>query len=183
MFEQRLTKPERGNKYYIRVQSGGWNSAVLGKPLDRDCDVLANCVGYANGRFAEIIGKPFIEYQLITNAENFIEEALERGLHISDEPTLGGIMVWKGGNKLHGDDGVGHVAIVEQIIDKDTIYTSESGYDSFIFANIVRQNYNGNWGLDNSFTFRGCIINPEVTETTNFLKNNLDMYKWNRKLI
>ena len=178
-FEERFVKPERGNKYYTRIQSGGWNNAVLGKPLDKDCDVLANCVGYANGRFAEIMGKPFIDYQFTSNAENFIEMAEDMGLQITKEPTLGGIMVWQGGDGLYGDDGVGHVAIVEEIIDKDTIYTSESGYTSFIFANIVRQNYNGNWGMPNSFSYRGCIANPTVSRKTLYLKHNNDMYKYN----
>lgn len=163
VFTIRNTKPTRGNKYYTRIASGGWNDAIQGKPLDKDCDVLSNCVGYANGRFAEIsneiTGNEGIQYQLICNAENFIEAAKEYGLEITDRPTLGGIMVWKKGT-LDGKDGVGHVAIVEKIIDNNTIYTSESNYGSFAFANIVRQNKYGNWGLDNSYDFIGCIINP-----------------------
>lgn len=70
-------------------------------------------------------------------------------------------MVWKKGT-LNGKDGVGHVAIVEKIIDKDTIYTSESNYGSFAFANIIRKNLFGNWGLDNSYEFIGCIKNPII---------------------
>ena len=161
IFSIRDTKPEAGNKYYITIENGGWNDAVKGRPLDKDCDVLANCVGYANGRFAEIIGKDKIEYQLICNAENFIEAAKKYGLEVVDFPTLGGIMVWQKGN-LSGKDGVGHVAIVEKIINADTIYTSESGYNSFIFANFIRKNTNGNWGLGNSYNFRGCIVNPKI---------------------
>lgn len=162
MFKVRNTKPEANNKYYITIENGGWNDAVKGKPLDKDCDVLANCVGYANGRFAEIQNINGINYQLICNAENFIEAAKELGLKISDVPTLGGIMVWQKGNLSTGKDGVGHVAIVEKIINNDTIYTSESGYNSFIFANFIRKNTNGNWGLDNSYDFRGCIVNPSI---------------------
>ena len=118
--------------------------------------------GYANGRFAEIQGQNNIKYQLICNAENFIEAAKELGLEISDTPTLGGIMVWQKGSLATGFDGVGHVAIVEKIIDKNTIYTSESGYNSFIFANFTRNNDNGNWGLTWDYNFRGCIVNPII---------------------
>ena len=69
-------------------------------------------------------------------------------------------MVWKGGETLYGNDGVGHVAIVEEIIDNDTILTSESAYDGFVFANIIRKRYN-NWGMPHS-EFRGCIVNPVI---------------------
>ena len=88
MFQPRKCKPTAGNRYYIRTINGGYNQARTGKPLDKECNVLANCVGYANGRFAEIIGKPFIEYQFTKNAENFIEDAIKFGLEISDKPTL-----------------------------------------------------------------------------------------------
>lgn len=166
IFTVRNHKPEPGNKYYIRTINGGYNKAIQGKPLDKDCDVLANCVGYANGRFAEIqediTGNKGIKYQLITNAENFIEVAKKYKLKISSKPTLGGIVVWQKGSLDTGKDGVGHVAIVEKIIDKDTIYTSESSYEGFYFANIIRKNINGNWGMDNSYNFIGCIENPAI---------------------
>lgn len=161
VFKPRTEIPEPGNKYYITVGNGGWNDAIKGKPLDKYCDVLANCVGYANGRFAEIQGTEGIKYQLITNAENFIEVAKGYGLKIANYPVIGGIMVWQKGT-LSGKDGVGHVAIVEKIIDNNTIYTSESGYGSFKFANIVRKNNNGNWGMDDSYDFIGCIVNPII---------------------
>lgn len=125
---------------------------------------LLTVFGYANGRFAEIQGLNKIKYQLICNAEDFIEAGEELGLEISNIPTLGGIMVWKKGNLGTGKDGVGHVAIVEKIIDTDTIYTSESGYNSFKFANFIRKNNNGNWGLTWDYSFRGCIINPAIKE-------------------
>ena len=178
MFKQRLTKPEKGNKYYTRIQSGGWNDAVLGKPLDKDCDVLANCVGYANGRFAEIAGTNGIKYQFTKNAENFIEDAMAFGLDISQKPTLGGIMVWQAGKTLNGRDGVGHVAIVEDIIDDNCILTSESGYESFIFANIVRCNHDENWSMPYS-VYRGCIINPFINDkqSSKLIKKLLNNYK------
>lgn len=162
VFPIRTSKPQAGNKYYITIENGGWNEAIKGKPLDKDCDVLANCVGYANGRFAEIQNLQGIDTQLICNAEDFIEVAKDYGLEISNVPTIGGIMVWRKGNLGTGKDGVGHVAIVERIINPNTIYTSESGYGSFKFANMVRKNHDGNWGMDNSYDFRGCIVNPII---------------------
>lgn len=161
MFRIRDRKPRRGNPYYTRTINGGYNLARTGKPLDKECNVLANCVGYANGRFAEIIGKPYIEYQFTKNAENFIEDAIEYGLEISERPTLGGIMVWRQGDTLYGENGVGHVAIVEDIIDEDTILTSESAYEGFVFANMVRNYEDGCWGIPN-YSYRGCIVNPVI---------------------
>ena len=159
--EMRTSKPQAGNKYYTRKASGGYNGAVKGKPTDA-CDVLANCVGYANGRFAEIIGKNKIEYQLVSNAENFIEHAKNYGLTVVNYPTLGGIMVWQKGNTLDGSDGAGHVAIVERIDGANQIYTSESGYNSKPFWNSKRNNNNGRWGQKDTYTFRGCIVNPAI---------------------
>lgn len=163
--EMRTSKPVKGNKYYMRTSSGGYSLAVKGKPTDA-CDVLSNCVGYANGRFAEIIGKDKIEYQLVCNAENFIEKAKSYGLEISDVPTLGGIMVWKKGTTLNSGDGAGHVAIVERIDSTNKIYTSESGYNSSAFWNSTRTNNNGRWGSGSSYTFRGCIVNPAIGKVT-----------------
>lgn len=151
----------------MTTESGGYNYAILGKPTDATANVLSNCVGYANGRFgeimAEITGVFRIKYQLSCNAENFIERAKLYGLKVSDTPTLGGIMVWQKGS-LSASDGAGHVAIVEKIIDENTIYTSESNYGGTAFLNVTRRNTNGRWGLGSAYKFRGCIINPEVKD-------------------
>jgi hypothetical protein len=164
MFTMRTTKPQN-IPYYIRKANGGYSDACLGKPTDPKANVLANCVGYANGRFAEIIGKPCIEYQLVCNAENFIERAMSMGLKISSKPTLGGIMVWQKGSTLGGKDGAGHVCVVEQIISDNKIITSESGYNAKnAFWTQTRTKGNGNWGQSAEYKFRGCIINPGVNE-------------------
>ena len=42
-FQPRLSKPEKGNKFYNTIGNGGWSSAIVGNPKDADCDVLANC--------------------------------------------------------------------------------------------------------------------------------------------
>ena len=159
----RTTKPESGNKFYNTVSNGGYSHCIVGYPTDKGCNVLANCVGYACGRFNEIIGTMKYPY-LNCNAENFIERARQYGLEISDKPTLGGIMVWQKGATLSGDDGAGHVAIVEKIIDNNTIYTSESGYGSSAFWNSTRSNTNSRWGIGSGYKFRGCIINPSIKE-------------------
>lgn len=158
----RTTKPEAGNKFYITKAKGGYSTCIQGKPTD-ECDVLANCVGYASSRFNEIIGT-YKYTTLNCNAENFIERAKSAGLKISDIPALGGIMVWQKGATLSGTDGAGHVAVVEKIIDANTIYTSESGYNSKAFWNATRTRGNGNWGQASTYKYRGCIVNPAINE-------------------
>lgn len=120
--------------------------------------------GYANGRFAEIMGKGYIPYQLVCNAENFIEKAKGYGLKISNTPTTGGIMVWMKGSTLSGNDGAGHVAVVERKNSDGSIYTSESGWGGPTFFNSTRNNSNGRWGQGSAYTFRGCIVNPSVND-------------------
>ena len=165
-FSMRTSKPGAGNKFFITRSRGGYSTCIQGSPTDSKCNVLANCVGYACGRFNEIIGA--MKYpSLNCNAENFIERARNTyGLEISPVPTLGGIMVWQKGSTLSGGDGAGHVAIVEKIIDSNTIYTSESGYGSSAFWNSTRSNSNGRWGLGSGYTFRGCIVNPAIGKVT-----------------
>ena len=160
MYTMRTTKPEN-NKYFIRTANGGWNGCIQGKPVDPTANVLANCVGYANGRFNEIIGQNKCVYQLTCNAENFIERAKALGLSVSKRPVVGGIMVWQVGG-LGGSDGAGHVAICEKIMNENTIYTSESSYGGRAFFNATRRNTNGNWGIGAAYKFRGCIVNPAV---------------------
>lgn len=157
----RTTKPTSGNKFFITKSKGGYSTCIQGSPTDSQCNVLSNCVGYACGRFNEIICA--MKYpSLNCNAENFIERAKNTyGLEISSVPTLGGIMVWQKGT-LSGNDGAGHVAVVEKIIDSNTIYTSESGYGGSAFWNSTRRNTNGRWGLGSAYTFRGCIVNPAI---------------------
>lgn len=168
MFTKRTTKP-KNNKCYIRKSSGGWSNAIKGKPMDKYADVLSNCVGYSNGRFAEIMNEIFgttgIKYQIVCNAENFIEKAKSYGLRVAKTPHLGGIMVWQKGKTLKQSDGAGHVAIVEEIYSSSSIYTSESNYGGKAFLNVKRSNANGRWGLGSAYSFRGCIVNPAVDPT------------------
>lgn len=163
------TKCPKNNKYYIRMVTGGLNGAVAGYPTQPYANVLDNCVGYANGRYNESINDPELKgivkpfkYQLTCNAENFIESAKRQGLKISSTPIEGGIMVWQKGRTLGDGDGAGHVAFVERVYDDGTILTSESGWASWAFKTVRRDNRNGRWGQNSLYKFRGCIINPST---------------------
>lgn len=158
MFTMRTSLPEKGNKFYNTKSQGGYSYCIVGKPTCNGLNVLANCVGYACSRFNEIIGKMDYPY-LNCNAEDFIVRGKSLGLEVSNEPTLGGIIVWEGKGNL-----AGHVAVVEKIIDNNTIYTSESGYESAYFWNSTRKRGTGNWGAGANYKYIGCLINPSVKE-------------------
>lgn len=164
-FSIRTYKPSK-NKNYITTGSGGWNTCIKGYPIDPNANVLANCVGYASGRFNEIInearGTTGCTYKTLNcNAENFIERAKAAGLKIGSTPKVGAIGCAMKGSTLNGGDGAGHVWVVERVNGSSSTYTSESGYGSTAFWNQTRSNSNGRWGLGSGYTFRGFIYLPD----------------------
>ena len=164
-FSPQLVIPTAGNPYYNTKKVGGYNPCIMGNPKNRnkDLNVLPNCVGYAVGRFNEIyheiMGGSGCEYLGNTNAANFIDLARKQGLTITQRPTLGGCMVWKGGNT-----GEGHVAIPELDLGNRFV-TSESEYygKQFVIYQRFGDNYrSGCYWMGASYTYLGCIKNPAV---------------------
>lgn len=158
----RETRPGAGDKYFIRKASGGFSSCIKGNPTDSQCDVLSNCVGYANGAFNETCENGYEKYNLSCNAENFIERAVSLGLQISKEPSVGGIIVWAKGQIANGNDGAGHVEHIVRYIDANTIETRASNYAGTAFYKAIRKRGDGNWGLKSPYWYRGSIINPKI---------------------
>lgn len=171
-FKMRTTKPEAGNKYYITKNRGGWSNAIQGKPVDSDCDVLSNCVGYAYGRFNEIGGYGKCKYLCPVNAENFMQ--YKGSLKTGQTPQLGACMVWQKGDTLSNSDGAGHVAIVEKIVSPTQIITSESAYGGKAFYNQTRNKGTGNWGMNSNYKFLGFIYNPAVSVPNNATTNTVN---------
>ena len=158
-FTMRTTRPSN-NKNYIVTGSGGWNTCIKGNPTYAPANALANCVGYASGRFNEIINiardTSGCTYKTLNcNAINFKERAEAAGLQTGSTPRRGAIMCW-------GNSGAGHVAIVERVDSNNQVYTSESGWgSSAIFWNSTRSNSNGRWGLASNYYFRCFIYLPD----------------------
>lgn len=149
----RTTRPEAGNKYYIRKASGGYSTCIQGKPTDKWCDVLSNCVGYACGAANEELGLGYEKYHLNCNAENFIERAIASGLSVYKTPQVGDIICWEGAGSL-----AGHVGMVIEIINSNCIKVAQSGYGSSNpFYITTNYNNNGRWGLSSNYPFRGFI--------------------------
>ena len=158
-FTMRTSRPSN-NKNFIVTGSGGWNTCIKGNPLYAPANALANCVGYASGRFNEIINiareTSGCTYKTLNcNAINFKERAEAAGLKTGSTPRRGAIMCW-------GNSGAGHVAIVERVDSNNQVYTSESGWgSSAIFWNQTRTNNNGRWGCSSNYYFRCFIYLPD----------------------
>lgn len=172
MFKPRLTKPESGNPYYNRIATGGYSGAILGSPTDPGCNVLANCVGYAAGRFNEIIGKgKYVYFQYPPNAEDFYDTAISQGLETGSTPRLGAIIVWAKGRTWTSADGAGHVAVVEEVKSDGSIITSESGYGcTNPFWTTHRYRESGNWGAGTQYRFLGFIYQPETQQAERVIR-------------
>lgn len=169
----RVNKPEKGNKYYINVKDGGYNRAE-GNPrlLNKDLTSFPNCIAIY-GWFNEPGENGMIHLKTPWYPYSVIPAAKAEGLTITKEPTLGGIMVWTGGNS-----GLGHVAGVAEIISKDEFLSAESEYYGVDWANYKRKRGNGNWAdgcgwMSKSkipYVYRGCIRNPFISEEDTMTK-------------
>lgn len=159
MFTPRTIRPEAGNKYYIRRASGGYSTAIIGKPADPDCDVLANCVGYAVGRFHEIAQRPAFDLIAPVNAENLYANAQARGLRTGDTPELGALIIWAKGKAGNSADGAGHVAVIERIAADGTITTSESEYGGRAF---VVRTYKPPYAYAAGYKLLGFVYQPSA---------------------
>ena len=155
------TKNDANSKCYVNYETGGWSGAIVCS--DDYCNVLPNCVGYANGRFNEIYdemkGTSGSKYPWFNcNACNFIKRRNEMypELEVAKDPVPGAIIVWSGG---WGD--YGHVAVVERINADGSIFTSESAYGGSMFYTATRYPAS-EWGMGGTYKFEGFILNPAV---------------------
>lgn len=163
-FTPRESAPTSADKAYTVIAKGGYNVCIEGNPVNRAWygSVLPNCTGYVHGRWIELGGKTSDYPELSTgNAKTYYANSnVEKSPSVARE---GAIMVWTN-NKS------GHVAIVEKIIDENTIYTSESDYGDehggTIFVNRTRKK-SWNWGTYPGYsnTFIGFLYHPNISPT------------------
>lgn len=160
IYKPRITAadiPENDNKYYIRKSDGGYSPCIQGSPKHQYLTALSNCVGWAIGRAMEILQTQTNPLPHL-NAEDFYNNTnLEKG----ETPKNGAIICWKQGKLWNGEDGAGHVAVVEKVISEDEIITSESAYGGMAFYTKTRERESGNWGMSTNFQLMGFIYLPE----------------------
>lgn len=162
-FVPRLNAPSATDKYWTSVSKGGLSICIL----ISGSSVLPNCVGYAWGRFYEIIGsKPKLAN---LNAEDWYGNTSD-GYKRSSTPQLGAIACWRKGKVHNPSDGCGHVAVVEKIESNGDIITSESDYGGVRF--ITRTYKKSNGYNSGSLVFQGFILPPVEFEVNGNVVSN-----------
>ena len=149
-FTKRTTQPSKDNKYY-NSNINPFVSAGFGMFQNN-----GNCTCYAFGRFYELIGsKPKLS---TSNAENWYgkNDGYKRG----QTPKVGAVACWRKGEAGNSKDGVGHVAIVEEVKSNGDFISSESGWESFIFKNKTYKKTNGYKASSSAYHFQGFIYCP-----------------------
>lgn len=144
-FTKRTTAPSKDDKYYIHYSKGGYNTCIV---IDKSTGlVLANCVGYAQGRLREILNDKEVWSKvgnLACNPDKWIATAEKNGFKTGTTPKLGAVAVWSG-----------HVAVVEEIKANGDIICSNSAYKSTYFYMTTLTKVSG-YGKD-GHTFLGFI--------------------------
>ena len=151
--------------YWEHTSLGGENPF----PLQGESEsTLPSCTAYAWGRFYEILGETpklstdAAEYwYLADGTHSYGNDGYRRG----DTPKVGAIACWQGGEI--GGAETGYVAVVEQVQPDGSIITSESGWTTEgIWRLQDREKGNGNWGMDDSYTFQGFIYCPQTVNAS-----------------
>lgn len=165
-YTPRTSAPSSGDPYWTKTTYGGYNEQILGNSVNRPWSgsVLPNCTGYVHGRWMELANQHYDFDQSILpwgNASTYyVNSSVEKG----QDPRLGACMVW--------GRGAGHVCIVEEIIDNDTVVTSESDWGSSsaggtVFVTRTRRR-GWNWGYYSGYTrpFLGFLYHPNISPPT-----------------
>lgn len=155
-YTPRLTAPDPTDLRYIKTTYGGYNRA---KAIDTTTGLtLPNCTGYVHGRAMEILGTyvdPGFSIEDAFTYYGYTQDGFER----TYEPQLGGIMCFATKESEGGPDP-GHVCVVEEIIDADTVRTSDSNYGGPYFETPIRRRSWGwnRWSSGGKLVYQGCII-------------------------
>lgn len=157
-FEPTLTQPDLNSIWWIHTSRGGMNKCIIIN--SGNGSVLANCTGYAWGRFSEIMGE---QCTLCCGHAgtwfSYTADGYERG-HV---PCEGAVLC------LGQEGSYGHVMIVEQVNPDGSIITSESGYEaSRAWWTSTRKppTYLTNKESKSKYFFQGFIYNPAVQQKT-----------------
>lgn len=182
LYTVRDTIPTKDNKWYTKGgYLNGVSPCILGEPAAWEGSVLANCTGYAFGRFCEMHGEllrpgcwPPNKYP--GNAKSWFAapDGFERGQKIR----VGAIACWKS----NLPSGSGHVAIVEKIVNDKECFLSDSAWKGAKFRYYPFSNDMSKRG----YTFLGFIYPkydfvtemPKPTKTLDELAQEVIDGKW-----
>ena len=133
-------------------------------------ELTGQCVGYAWGRFAEIMGQNTCRCSRGNAGKwfGYTSDGYSRGT----SPRLGAVACWSCPGQA------GHVAVVERISSGGAVTISQSGYKAqtynpnnpshFWTEELIKRNggYYSRQSWMNSYVFQGFIYNPVVTAST-----------------
>ena len=137
-FTPRLEAPSGSNTYFFGS----------GNPYNDGKNNMPNCTAYAYGRFWEIRGGTRPD-DLEGNAAQWWSD--NNSHPYGSTPKLGAIMCWSG-----GDEGYGHVAVVEQIKDNEDVVYSESWWPSKFFG-VGTATKSSGYYFQSGYRFQGFI--------------------------
>ena len=153
LYTPRLTAPTPFDKNWIHYTDGGYNYCI--KITGSSC--LPNCVGYAWGRWRELLGK---YHNLSRNNAEVWYLNTKDGYKRGQTPKLGAVICWRKGLAGDASDGAGHVAIVEKVEADGTITCSNSAY---LGTRFYLSTHKPPYKLS-GYTFQGFIYNPNNYE-------------------
>ena len=87
-----------------------------------------------------------------------LQLAISQGLSYGDDPVVGGVICWD-------ESGGGHCQVIEQVIDNNTVITSDSGWNYTqppIVTTQTTYRVGGIWVYGSGYTYQG-IFYPPVT--------------------
>ena len=153
----RLTAPSYTDLRWTQVESGGYNRCIYGN--GSSTQVIPNCTGYVHGRWMELANSTSDNLGLSFNDANTYWTTSSSSIARSSEPVLGAIA-------CYGYTPNGHVAIVEEIIDVNTIRCSESDWGGPRFSvRIRRREWNWDWIPNGNPQFQGFLLHPSISPT------------------
>ena len=162
-FTPRLTGPSNSDLRWIRTLSGGYNECIYG--YYGAPSVLPNCTGYVHGRVMEIRGVNTDDSGLsFGNGTDYWNGS--SSIWIKEQnPSLGAVLCYS--EAPGSGQTFGHVCVVEQIIDNNTIVISESNYDPPVRFRTYTCYRSYGWRPTTGWnvTPQGFLKNPYVTPT------------------
>lgn len=176
-YSAQLSAPQAGNKFYITRADGGYSSCIRGNyPKDAGesrtgypgLTALPNCVGYACGRFNELIGS--WKYDINGHATTAVDRAKSYGLSVGTVPQVGAMICWG-----YTSGGYGHVGIVETVTNTGGIVISQSGWSNgkvFWTSSYEKDE----WTKLSGKVFKGFIYNPAIGGPTSSVEVSTSNY-------
>ena len=164
----RLTPPGYDDLRWIQIDYGGYNQCIVGS--SGPPSVLPNCTGYVHGRCMELAGVNTDNLGLSFGDAVTYWDQSSGNWSRDTEPSLGAVVVYESLPAYAIEaPHPGHVAIVEQIIDADTVVISQSDYGGQRFRTYTIKR---EWGWtpfpnpsDFWVRFIGFLGNPYVDPT------------------